>query len=205
METETKKIYEAIPKIMDEIGHIGKDKKNTQQGFMFRGIDQVMNTMKPLLAKHGVFVVPEIVNTIREERTTKSGSNLLYTMHTIRYHFTADDGSEVCAVVVGEGMDSADKSSNKAMAVAFKYACFQVFCIPTEEMAKDDPDAYSPEDSVKAAKAPTQAELKQYIDNCKNLDDFNDLIANWGNLIKADVMLKQYGNTVYKKLQGGAV
>lgn len=205
MENETKKIYEAIPKIMDEIGHIGKDKKNTQQNFMFRGIDQVMNTMKPLLAKHGVFVVPEVTNTIREERTTKSGSNLIYTMHTINYHFVANDGSEVVATVVGEGMDSADKSSNKAMAVAFKYACFQVFCIPTEEMAKDDPDAYSPEDSVKAGTQPTQAELKQYIDNCKNLDDFNDLIANWGELIKADVMLKKYGNTVYKKLQGVAV
>ena len=44
---EEKKIYKAIPAIMDEIGHIGKDKKNQQQGFMFRSIDQVMNTMKP--------------------------------------------------------------------------------------------------------------------------------------------------------------
>ncbi|MFS0844210.1 MAG: ERF family protein [Roseburia hominis] len=30
-------------------------------------------------------------------------------------------------------MDSGDKATNKAMSVAFKYACFQVFCIPTEE------------------------------------------------------------------------
>ena len=38
-------------------------------------------------------------------------------------------------------MDSGDKATNKAMAIAFKYACFQVFCIPTEEMK--DPDAES--------------------------------------------------------------
>ena len=149
MET-TKKIYEAIPAIMDEIGHIGKDKKNQQQGFMFRGIDQVMNTMKPLLAKHGVFVVPEVMDRQREERTTKSGSNLIYSILTVRYHFCASDGSEVVATTVGEGMDSADKASNKAMAIAFKYACFQVFCIPTEEIAKDDPDNYSQEESVRA-------------------------------------------------------
>lgn len=149
MET-TKKIYEAIPAIMDEIGHIGKDKKNQQQGFMFRGIDQVMNTMKPLLAKHGVFVVPEVTDRQREERTTKSGSNLIYSILTVRYHFCASDGSEVVATTVGEGMDSADKASNKAMAIAFKYACFQVFCIPTEEIAKDDPDNYSQEESVRA-------------------------------------------------------
>lgn len=149
MET-TKKIYEAIPAIMDEIGHIGKEKRNQQQGFMFRGIDQVMNTMKPLLAKHGVFVVPEVTDRQREERTTKSGSNLIYSILTVRYHFCASDGSEVVATTVGEGMDSADKASNKAMAIAFKYACFQVFCIPTEEIAKDDPDNYSQEESVRA-------------------------------------------------------
>lgn len=149
MET-TKKIYEAIPAIMDEIGHIGKDRRNQQQGFMFRGIDQVMNTMKPLLAKHGVFVVPEVIDRQREERTTKSGSNLIYSILTVRYHFCASDGSEVVATTVGEGMDSADKASNKAMAIAFKYACFQVFCIPTEEIAKDDPDNYSQEESVRA-------------------------------------------------------
>lgn len=40
-------------------------------------------------------------------------------------------------------MDSGDKSSNKAMSVAFKYACFQALCIPTEEMK--DPDGETPE------------------------------------------------------------
>jgi hypothetical protein len=198
---ENAKIYTAIPAIMGEIGHIAKDKKNQQQGFMFRGIDQVMNTMKPLLAKHGVFIVPEVVDTQRSERTTKSGGNLIYTIHKIKYHFVASDGSEVCATVVGEGMDSADKSSNKAMAVAFKYACFQVFCIPTEEMAKDDPDGYSPESSVPT---PTQAELKKYIDNCHTVEDLQDLNSMWGAAIKADPMLSQYGNEAYKALKGGA-
>jgi hypothetical protein len=198
---ENAKIYTAIPAIMDEIGHIGKDKKNQQQGFMFRGIDQVMNAMKPLMTKHGVFAVPEVVDTQRSERTTKSGGNLIYTIHKIKYHFVASDGSEVCATVVGEGMDSADKSSNKAMAVAFKYACFQVFCIPTEEMAKDDPDGYSHESSVPT---PTQAELKKYIDNCHTVEDLQDLNTMWGAAIKADPMLSQYGNEAYKALKGGA-
>jgi hypothetical protein len=29
-------------------------------------------------------------------------------------------------------MDSGDKSTNKAMSAAYKYACIQSFCIPTE-------------------------------------------------------------------------
>ena len=43
-------------------------------------------------------------------------------------------------------MDSGDKASNKAMSSAFKYACFQVFCIATEEMK--DPDAETPPPST---------------------------------------------------------
>jgi hypothetical protein len=100
-------------------------------------------------------------------------------------------------------MDSADKSSNKAMAVAFKYACFQVFCIPTEEMAKDDPDAYSPEESTASVPQPTQNELKVILDNCKNLAEFAEVQAKYGKYIKADAMLKNYGNEVYKRLGGG--
>ena len=195
---EEKKIYKAIPAIMEEIGHIGKDKKNQQQGFMFRGIDQVMNTMKPLLAKHGVFVLPVVTKTTREERLTKSGGTLIYTMHTVDFHFIADDGSEVVATIVGEGMDSADKSSNKAMAVAFKYACFQVFCIPTEEMANDDPDNYT----VDASK-PSDAQLKTYIDNCETVEEFKTMKANWGVYISGNAELSAYANARYAEIKKG--
>ena len=157
---EEKKIYKAIAGIMAEIGHIGKDRRNVQQGFAFRGIDQVMNTMKPLFAKYGVFIVPEVIDMKREERTTRSGSNLIFSVLTVRHHFYAEDGSEVVSTTIGEGMDSADKASNKAMAIAFKYACFQVFCIPTEEMAKDDPDAYCQDASENAAVVQVRAHLK---------------------------------------------
>ena len=147
-------IHKAINGVMSEIGAIEKNKQ--QQGFKYRGIDDVMNALQPLLVKHGVFIVPEIMGHEREERTTKNGGNLIYTVCTIRYTFYASDGSSVCAVVVGEAMDSGDKSTNKAMSVAFKYACFQVFCIPTEEMA--DPDAESPPESAPAPAAARKPE-----------------------------------------------
>lgn len=179
METKQPLIYKEIAAILNEVGAIGKDKKNVQQGFMFRGIDQVMNALHPLLAEFGVFVVPEVLETHREERTTKLGGNIIYTVHKVKYHFTATDGSEVCATVVGEGMDSADKSSNKAMAVAFKYACFQLLCIPTEEMAKDDPDNYSPEPSTVS-----EAQLLRYIENCNSVADLKDLVNMYGDAIQ---------------------
>lgn len=138
-------IYESIAAIMDELPAIGKGKRNKEQGFMYRGIDDVMNALQPLLSKHKVFVVPEVLEQTREERAAKSGRNLLYSLLKIRYTFYAEDGTSVSAVVIGEGMDTADKASNKALAVGMKYALFQVFCIPTEEMV--DPDSETPEDS----------------------------------------------------------
>jgi len=134
------KIYDAISNVMSEIGAIGKNKKNTQgTGYMYRGIDDVMNALNPAMVKHKVFVVPEILEQIREERTSKAGAVLMYSICKIKYTFYTMDGSSVSATVIGEAMDSGDKGTNKSMAIAFKYACFQVFCIPTEEMK--DPDA----------------------------------------------------------------
>lgn len=140
-------IYQSITKIMEEVPSIGKTQKNKTQGFMYRGIDDVMNALQPLLAKNKVFIVPEILEQTREERTTSKGGNLIYSICKIKYKFYAEDGSSVEAITIGEGMDSGDKATNKAMAIAMKYALFQVFCIPTDEMK--DPDSETPEQSTK--------------------------------------------------------
>ena len=141
-----KMIFQKIVDVMRDCPAIAKDSKNQQQGFKYRGIDAVMNTLNPLFRKHGVFVVPFVTKSLREDRQTKSGGNLIYTTLDVEYRFYAVDGSYVTACVHGEGMDSADKSSNKAMSVAYKYACFQALCIPTDDFV--DPDAESPEESV---------------------------------------------------------
>lgn len=143
------KVHEAIIAVMADLGSIAKEKKNAQQGYNFRGIEDVYNTIHPILSKHGLFSVPTVLDMKREERTTKSGSNLIYTVLTILYTFFADDGSSLSLTVIGEGMDSGDKSCNKAMSVAHKYAFFQMFAIPTQDL--DDPDKESFEVTGKKA------------------------------------------------------
>lgn len=141
-------IYKAMTSAMADIGAVSKAQTNQQQHFRYRGIDDAMNALYPVLAKHGLFLVPEVLEQTREERVTKSGGNLIYSILKVRYTMYAGDGSSVSAVVIGEGMDSADKSSNKAIAAAMKYAIFQMFCIPTEDMRNDDPDKVTPPDST---------------------------------------------------------
>lgn len=143
-------IYEKIPAIMAEMPAVGKNQKNQQQGFSFRGIDDVMNALAPLLAKHQVFIAPEVISTETTDRVTKNGSTMTSTVATVKYTFYTTDGSSVSCTVIGEGRDSGDKSSPKAMAIAMKYALFQTFCIPTEEMRLSDPDRETVPESVKA-------------------------------------------------------
>lgn len=134
-------IYSAIPSVMNDMGVVSKDKVNKQQGFKFRSIDDVYNAMHPALAKNKVFIVPEILSQTREMKTTRSGTEMVHVICNIKFVFFAEDGSSIETTIIGEAQDTGDKATNKAMAVAYKYACFQVFCIPTEEMK--DPDAES--------------------------------------------------------------
>lgn len=148
---EKKNIFETINAVMEEIGAIGKNSRNEQQKFMYRGVDDVMNALNPAFIKHKLFMVPEVVSQTREERKTANGKNLIYSVLSVKYTFYAEDGSSIYTIVPGEGSDSGDKASNKAMSAAFKYACFQVFCIPTDEMP--DPDAETPPPSRPALEA----------------------------------------------------
>lgn len=133
---EEKTIYKNIIACLKDIKAIGKNSKNKIQGFMYRGIDDVMNELNPILSKNNVFIVPTILESTREEKLTAKGGTLIYTLLKVKYTFYAEDGSNIECIVIGEAMDSGDKSTNKAMSIAMKYALFQVFCIPTE----DDPD-----------------------------------------------------------------
>lgn len=157
-------IYQLIPEAMRRVGAIGKDSVNKTQGFKYRGIDAVYNALNPVMSELGLFIVPEILDHRREERETEKEYNgkvsktiLKYSILTIKYTMFAPDGSSVSCTVVGEGMDSGDKASNKAMSVAMKYACFQLFMIPTEETAVDpDQESHDVTSGAKEPKAPQE-------------------------------------------------
>ena len=137
------KIFGQMPKVMEEVGAIAKEQKNQQQGYAFRGIDDAYNAIQPAFIKNKVFCVPEVLSKEREERKTANGKAMFCTILTVKFTFYADDGSSVFCITVGEAMDMADKSCNKAMSAAQKYAFFQSLCIATEEM--EDADSDTPE------------------------------------------------------------
>lgn len=144
------KVYKAINAIQADLARegISKSRSNTQQGYKYRGIDEVFNALSPLLAKHGLCILPRILTRECQERPTQKGGVLFYVTVEAEFDFVcAEDGSKHVVRTFGEAMDSADKATNKAMSAAYKYAAFQAFAIPTE--GDNDADAHMPEPAVR--------------------------------------------------------
>jgi hypothetical protein len=161
-------VYHLISKVQGELAKAGisKDHKNAQQNYAFRGIDDVYNTLSPLLASSGLCIIPAVLEREVVERTTKSGTALFYVTVKVRFDFVSShDGSKHEVVMFGEAMDSGDKATNKALSAAYKYACLQTFSIPTE--GDNDADATTHSDIVAAAKSvfKNAALRKQFFEN----------------------------------------
>lgn len=144
-------VYQCIAAVSAEVAKTGiaKDRSNQEQRYKFRGIDDVYNTLAPIIAKHGLVISPRILNRVLYERTTAKGNPLFNVVVEAEFDFiSSHDGSKHVARTFGEAMDTADKATNKAMSAAYKYAAFQTFCIPTE--GDNDADAHTHEVAVTA-------------------------------------------------------
>jgi len=136
-------VYAKIAAVQSELAKVGisKSRRNQQgSGYNFRGIDEVYNTLSPIMAEKGLCILPRIIGRTLVERSAKSGGTLFYVVVEAEFDFvSADDGSTHTVRTFGEAMDSGDKATNKAMSAAYKYAALMTFAIPTE--GDNDADA----------------------------------------------------------------
>lgn len=139
MEVKTPpQIYGLMSQVMQEIKAVPKDGVNRQQGFSYRSIEATIEAAHRALTKFGVIVLPEVIES--EHEVVHVGSKQTAMQHVrirVGYTYAAPDGSSVTTVSEGEGMDSGDKATSKALSMCFKYALFQTFVIPTGD---PDPD-----------------------------------------------------------------
>ena len=208
-------IYSLMGEAMRKISAISKDSVNQTQGFKYRGIDAVMNALYPVMSELGLFIVPEVLEQTREERTsvktynnTEKKTTLLYSILKIKYTMYAPDGSSVSCVVVGEGMDSGDKASNKALAVGLKYACFQMFMIPTEEMIDPDSECHEVEPKAKpAAQKAAKQDAPAKVETAAQIpaNPVLDYLANERESLRVQRNLTKAENNVIWKAQIAAL
>lgn len=153
----TPKVYEAIAKVTAAMAQegIAKGRKNAQQGYRFRGIDDAYNALSPVLAANKLCIIPNVESREVSERRTEKGGTLFYAIVRARFDIvSAEDGSRHEAATYGEAMDSGDKATNKAMSAAYKYMAMQLFCIPTE--GDNDADAQTHQVQARAEEAKAQ-------------------------------------------------
>jgi len=175
------KVYKSINAIQLALSKSGiaKDRTNSQGAtYKFRGIDDVYNAISPLLAEHGLCILPRMLTRICDERISAAGKPLFYVTVEAEFDFVAaEDGSKHIVKTFGEAMDSGDKATNKAMSAAYKYAAFQAFAIPTE--GDNDADAYTHQVTPKRITNVQQPEFNESvaadlitaIGDCQNLDE----------------------------------
>lgn len=138
-------ISEALPRVMEAIGFVGKGNKapSQQGGYAFRGIDDVMAALQPALIQYGVSIIPFLKDVRMDTYETTRGTTMNHAIVIVEYHCFAQDGSHIVGCAPGEGSDTGDKAINKAMAGAMKYFVTQALCIPTEE--QKDSESYNTE------------------------------------------------------------
>jgi ERF superfamily len=183
------KVYQAINAVQRALSKdgISKNRTNSQgAGYKFRGIDDVYNAVSPLLAEHGLCILPRMLTRNCEERQSKAGSALFYVTVEAEFDFVAvEDGSKHTVKTFGEAMDSGDKATNKAMSAAYKYAAFQAFAIPTE--GDNDADAHTPQVVAKSFRSSPTMGAMDMVDEDRQ------------------TYLQMLGSIVTNKVQTGAV
>ncbi|CNC22500.1 ERF superfamily [Yersinia similis] len=196
---QTKAVYKAIAAVAKDLSEIGiaKNSRNAQQGFQFRGIDAVYNALSPALVRNGLVILPRIVERTVSERTTLKGASLFYVVVKAEFDFVAtEDGSTHTVTTFGEAMDTGDKATNKAMSIAYKYAAFQAFCIPTEETAAD-PDAETHHPAPRNCDE-ILADFTAQATDCQNVDELQSIYKAAWNAMASSAEHQQKCIEVYK-------
>ena len=139
LRSEKPMIYSKMIAIKRDLKAVGKDQKNSGQGWKFRGIDQFMNALKPILDNHDVGITTKYIGGLEPKfEENGHGKKFKHLSIIMEYTFFAEDGSSVTSSIPAEGVGNDDKGTNKALSAAFKYALMQTFCVPTEDMEEAD-------------------------------------------------------------------
>lgn len=174
---QTTNVFAAISNVQAELARMGikKGRTNTQgSGFKFRGIDDILNALGPMMPRHGLTVFPRMLERESAERQTKNGGVLFYVTLKAAFDFVSvSDGSTKTAEVFGEAMDSSDKATTKAMSIAWKAAAILTFQIPVEGENDADATTYQVKPEKKTVEKPFPS------GPCRNA---SDLKAQWRSL-----------------------
>jgi len=135
-------LAEAVCRVMDAVGYVQKDKQMHGGGsYRYVSVEAVIDALRPEMIRQQLVLLPCAVEPLTIETFEgKNGGRQNRTQ--VKYTFKlihAASGQSEPVVVIGEAIDVGDKSSNKAMTAARKYALIMAFNIETGIDPDDTP------------------------------------------------------------------
>lgn len=146
-------IYTKMAKILAEFPTVSKDRVNPSQKYSYRGVDDALSALHPLLAKHGVFMQMVSMDAVFSPAgETSSGKQQVRCVLRGRVAFVhGESKTSLESEMVGEGIDMGDKATMKAQANALKYLIWYTFAVPTEEPVDSEAHEDAPAQRPKLA------------------------------------------------------
>lgn len=134
-------VHVAWSRVMGEIRRVTKGDRveaGNAGRYAYRGVDRALNAFGPACRLHGVLVLPVRVEpTYRDTQTSqKKASHECCVLVTYRIVGPAGDHLDVQSA--GESMDSGDKATAKAQAVALRTLLYHAGLVPSGD---PDPDS----------------------------------------------------------------
>ena len=163
-------IYEKMSAITAEIGVVEKNlnvKVNSNSSYKAVSERDVLDAVKPIEQKYRVYSYPanrkivdcDVLTKETEYNGTITRTNTLFMRVETVYRFVNIDKPDefIETTVYGDGLDTGDKASGKAMTYADKYALMKAYKLSTG----DDPDKEASPEHGYEKKAEPKATTKQ--------------------------------------------
>lgn len=136
------KLFGKMAAVMGEVGRVAKNGQNTEQRYAYTTEADLLDEVRPLMAKHGIAFFPSVVSS-RQFRDEKDRRKVTTTVVLQTAFCCTDTGAMLISTWHGEAVDWGDKSYWKAYTGTLKYAHFKTWMVSTG----DDPEADTGEDA----------------------------------------------------------
>lgn len=134
-------VYKAISAISADLARsaIPKLHRNERDDYLYRSIDDVLNRLSPLLARHKLCVLPRVLKRASQDRAGEGDLLLVHVTLKVAFDLVSVvDGSSHTIETYGEALDPSDKATAKAMSSAYKHAVLHLFCVPVAQIEDAD-------------------------------------------------------------------
>lgn len=153
--TGVRSLFRKLSEVMAAVTHVSKTGHNKFHNYDYATEADIVASVRKAMAERHLVLVHDTEKVEVKDLARKNGTERLATL-TVRFTVhDGDSGESMSFHVLGEGTDSGDKATYKALTGAVKYALLKLFLIPTGDDPEKDDDA--PPQRQGKREAPRQA------------------------------------------------